>query len=458
MCFGYKQAVGPRCELFTAVWNIPLKRGRAAAAPAVKIGLQTSVCLASLLCFALVPAGRSQAIHRASAVSPESRKPPSRSEYAGDAACASCHAQESATYASTAHHLTSRPADAHSVLGNFALGANVLHTANPALTFRMTADAQGLSETAVDAVSATKNVELTKPIDVVVGSGRKSQTYLYWAEDELFELPVSYWVKTGAWINSPGYVDGAMRFDRPIYPRCLECHGSSFESLAPPANRFAKSSLVLGIECERCHGPAREHVVFYTAHPGVNDEARRSVPAKAKLGSATQGGTPQATLAHGIVDSASLSRERQIDVCAVCHAGLGKPLAPALSFVPGAVLEHFLQFPPIDPTLPVDVHGNQVELLRSSKCFQRSAMTCSTCHNVHEVQRDPVALSKTCLGCHQVQACGRFHALGQSIADRCVECHMPLRKSQLLFSNSNDQTLQLPVREHRIAVYPDLRD
>ena len=336
----------------------------------------------------------------------------------------------------------------------------MLQTANPALTFRMTADVNGFSQTAVDAVSATRNVELSEPIDVVVGSGRKSQTYLYWKADTLFELPVSYWVKTGAWINSPGYVDGGMRFDRAVYPRCLECHANAFASVPPPANRYVKASLEVGIGCERCHGPGAAHAAYYAAHP---EGKSGSEPAAAHLQTVVQTGAKSAgsgsvTVAHGIVNSGSLSRERQIDVCAACHAGLGKPLAPALSFVPGEVLARYLQFPAVDPTLPVDVHGNQVELLRSSRCFQKSAMTCSTCHNVHEVQRDSVAFNKDCLGCHQVQQCGRFHALGASIAQRCVECHMPLRKSQALFSNSNDQTLQLPVREHRIAVYPDLRE
>jgi len=44
-------------------------------------------------------------------------------------------------------------------------------------------------------------------IALVIGSGGKGQTYLYWNGDQLFQLPVSYWVDLG-WINSPGYRDG----------------------------------------------------------------------------------------------------------------------------------------------------------------------------------------------------------------------------------------------------------
>jgi hypothetical protein len=45
-------------------------------------------------------------------------------------------------------------------------------------------------------------------IAVVVRSGEQGQTYLYWNEDQLFQLPVSYWTKLG-WVNSPGYRDGS---------------------------------------------------------------------------------------------------------------------------------------------------------------------------------------------------------------------------------------------------------
>jgi hypothetical protein len=327
-------------------------------------------------------------------------------------------------------------AGAHSIAGSFDANTNVFKTANASLYFKMTADANGFHQTAVDEVSPGKSVELTERFDIVVGSGHKSQTYLYWKDDELFELPVSWWAATGQWINSPGYEDGALRFDRPIYPRCLECHGSYFKSLAPPPNKYEPSSVALGIECERCHGPGREHVALYSANPNPPPQLKT-------------------TAAKAIVNPASLPRNRRIDSCAICHAGAGNPLAPALSFQPGDVLEKYLEIPEMDSSLAVDVHGNQVQLLKRSRCFRSSNMTCDTCHNVHQVQRDAASFSRYCLNCHQPQQCGKFAALGRQITSNCVDCHMPLRKSQALFSNSNDQTLRLQVRDHDIAIYPE---
>ena len=359
---------------------------------------------------------------------------PTVNKYVGDEACRSCHAVEVNSYETTAHHSTSRTADAHSILGNFEDGSNIFKTSNPSLYFKMSADADGFHQTAVDEIAPGKTVQLTQRFDIAVGSGRKAQTYLYWKGDDLFELPVSWWVKSSQWINSPGYEDGAIHFDRLIYPRCLECHGSSFESLPPPANHFNKASLVLGITCEKCHGPGEQHIALSSA--------------------ATPPG-PRA--AKAIVNPASLSRNRQIDTCALCHAGLGKPLAPALSYVPGDALEKYLQFPVMEPDMAVDVHGNQVQLLKASRCFQSSQMTCSTCHNVHTPQRDAAAFSHYCLDCHKAKQCGEFAKLGGQITRNCVDCHMPLQQSRALFSNSNQQVIQLPVRDHRIAVYADAK-
>ncbi len=389
---------------------------------AVKLGL----LFISALTLSVIAAA--QAHHTASS---GTGKPPSREDYAGEQACRSCHAEEFNSYQTTAHHLTSRVADAHSIAGNFATGANLFKTANPSLYFKMTADADGFHQTAVDEVSPGKNIEITQRFDIVVGV-RKSQTYLYWKGDELFELPVSWWGGNGQWINSPGYEDGAVRFDRPIYPRCLECHASYFKSLAPPPHKYDPTSLVLGIDCERCHGPGREHVALYSSP-----------------------NPPKAAAPKAIVNPASLPRNRQVDACALCHAGLGNTLQPALSFQPGDALDKYLQLPDTDADLVVDVHGNQVELLKKSRCFRSSNMTCITCHNLHRVERDAASFSKYCLNCHKAQQCGKFATMGTQIANNCVDCHMPQRMSQALFSDSNNQTIQLPVRDHDIAIYPN---
>ena len=174
-----------------------------------------SLSLALLLCLIVLAAispSKSPAQARRPASPTTEKKPPTREAYVGDQACRSCHEKEFTAYQATAHHLTSRLADAHSIAGSFTIGSNLFKTANPSLYFKMTSDSNGYYQTAVDEVSPGKNVELTQRFDIVVGV-RKSQTYLYWKDDELFELPVSWWSANGPataqWINSPGYEDGA---------------------------------------------------------------------------------------------------------------------------------------------------------------------------------------------------------------------------------------------------------
>lgn len=365
-----------------------------------------------------------------SAVSTADKEPPPHRAYAGDAACRSCHQQEGKTYSETAHHLTSRMPNAHSILGKFSPGANILRTSNPYLHFEMTATKDGYFESAVEQPSPSETLSHAERIDVVIGSGRKGQTYLFWKGDKLFELPVSYWTELDAWINSPGYPDGSPRFDKPVVPRCLECHSGYFEAVPQTLNRFNRASLVLGITCERCHGPGREHVALYGSK------------------------TPPHGKAEAIVNPATLSRDRQMDVCASCHSGAGKPLAPALSFVPGKVLDDYLYVPYV-PDASVDVHGNQVQLLTSSRCFRNSTMTCITCHNVHKPQRDAAAFSQHCLTCHKAEDCGKFATVGAKIASNCVDCHMPLQESEVLVSDTNGRKLKPRVRNHRIGIYPD---
>jgi len=297
---------------------------------------------------------------------------------------------------------------------------------------------------------------IAQRFDVVVGSGRRGQTYLFWSGDLLFELPISFWTSTREWINSPGYPDGQVHFDRPIIPRCLECHTTWFRALPANAasprslgdaasgsslpasaatgenNRFDPGSLVLGIGCEKCHGPGRLHV-----------ERERS-PHPPPLGSREE----------AIVNPARLPHDRQLDLCALCHAGVGLSLQPPLSYRPGDLLAAYLLIDPPPPGTPVDVHGDQVAALERSRCFTSGALTCSTCHNVHAKQEDVDAFSVHCLSCHKAEACGRYKHLGEVIRTRCVECHMPEGKSSDLHSSTGGRFLQAQLRTHQIGIYP----
>jgi hypothetical protein len=149
-----------------------------------------------------------------------------------------------------------------------------------------------------------------------------------------------------------------------------------------------------------------------------------------------------------------LSRDRQIDGCAQCHGGAGKPIAPAFSFRPGEALSEYVKLQEPNATDRLDVHGNQVTLLERSRCFQSSpGMSCSTCHDVHAPERAAADYSTRCIECHRVDQCGMVRKLGTQIASNCIDCHMPVQPSNLLVLDADDTRLKAKVRNHWIRVY-----
>jgi hypothetical protein len=364
---------------------------------------------------------------------------PSRRDFVGDAACKECHSAIAETYLHTNHNLTSQLPSKNSLAGSFAPGANLLKTSNPDLHFRMDARENGFYETAVFWQPPDEKFR-SERIDFVTGSGAKGQTYLYWRGNQLFQLPVSYWTELHNWVNSPGFSDGVADFDRPIVPRCLECHATYFASVpsAKAENHYLKTGYVLGISCERCHGPSRQHV-----------QKQRSNAAQGSGGDSS------------IVNPHVLSRDRQMDVCAQCHGGIGEPLARAFTFVPGQPLEHFLKLQRPAENARVDVHGNQVALTQRSRCYQSSQMTCTTCHDVHAPERRPAAYSEKCLHCHKEKDCGEFAKLGEKIRETCIDCHMPVQDSDLIIANvssAREKQVKARMRNHWIKVYAASKD
>ncbi|WP_158749604.1 multiheme c-type cytochrome [Acidobacterium sp. S8] len=360
--------------------------------------------------------------------------------YAGDGSCLSCHREQSMSYVHTAHHLTSQLPSSTSILGSFSAGANELEIAeaapvigDPGVAYKMESRDGGYFVTAVTGFPGQLETR-SERIDIVVGSGVRGQSYLYWRGDELYELPISYWSDGKQWINSPGYRNGPPNFDRAAVPRCLECHLTYIEPLSadPETRSYDKASLVTGISCETCHGPGAAHVALH------------------------RNGAPAVSSGEAILNPARFSRDRQIDMCALCHSGAQQvEITPAFSYVPGESLGKYLGPNPLDGDLYPDVHANQVGLLKRSRCFLSSAkMTCSTCHDVHAEERPAASYSARCLTCHRVESCGMEKKIGHAIAENCIDCHMPVEQTNAIVSETADKVIRTRMRTHWIKVYP----
>jgi hypothetical protein len=367
--------------------------------------------------------------------------------FVGDNACQACHQREFESFVKTRHHGDSALPSAQSIHGHFDAGRDTMTSLDPDVSFRMVAKDGMFYETSFEGEPGHQKAR-TEQIDIVIGSGRKGQTFLYWRSDELFELPVSYWTSLDRWVNSPGYVDGTANFDRGINPRCLECHSTYFQELGGPKAgfHFDKQHFVLGISCERCHGAGAEHVRLHSS------QTPASAPSAAALATASTGAAATPTAAK--MAPIGFERNRQVDICAQCHGGIGAGLTPAFTFKPGETLASHISLE-ADPLARVDVHGNQVALMQKSRCFQSSAsMTCSTCHDLHEPEREAASYSAVCLTCHQSSACPTFSKMPPPAATNCIDCHMPEQQSSSLRVDLEDQQVPVKVRNHWIRVYP----
>ena len=106
---------------------------------------------------------------------------------AGAAPCGPCHQDVALSYQQTAHFLTSGNANSNTILGSFLEGRNVLQTAVPEISFRMERKGDAFYQTAFD-----HGRTHSERFDLVLGSGRRGQSYLYWKGGLLYQLPVSY--------------------------------------------------------------------------------------------------------------------------------------------------------------------------------------------------------------------------------------------------------------------------
>lgn len=354
--------------------------------------------------------------------------------FAGSDACKSCHRDIFNDTRHTAHYLSSAlPDDAH-IKGSFAPGKNEF-VYNQWMVLVLEKKKDLFVQTAYMNGIPTEQ----RSFGIVIGSGRKGQTYLYWNKNNLYQLPVSYYAPADDWCNSPGYPLNYIRFDRPIPAACLECHASyaAAHEKKDGSTNFDKKSIIYGIDCERCHGPAAAHVAFHTQHPN------EKIP-------------------NSIISTRHLTRQQRLDACALCHSGLRKQLQPAFSFTVGQRLDDFsVPNYDVDTAGGLDVHGNQYGLLTASKCFKMSAeLDCSSCHNVHVNERHEMAtFSQRCLNCHGIHdTCTVKARAGVMLKDNCIDCHMPQlpsKKITLKLASANTATPDL-VRTHRVGIYTDV--
>ena len=352
--------------------------------------------------------------------------------FIGPEGCRECHTETVDSFLETAHFRTSTLPTAESVKGRFSGGENELQTSAAELRYAISKTASGYCQEAI-VQQGDREFRHAQGVDIVTGSGNHGQTHLYWQGNRLYQLPVT-WFTTGGgkWVNSPGYRDGFADFARPILPGCMSCHATRLDVRPNTANEFDPDTMILGVTCERCHGPGEQHANFHRENP-------------------------EATETKFIVHPGDLPRERMNDVCGQCHNGDSQPLKPSFSFRPGDTLSEFKKFPDADKA-GFGVHSsNQHARMVKSRCYlEDDTMDCRSCHNPHQHEHGDVKLfSNRCQKCHEMADCGQFPITGNRIADNCIDCHMPKQFDNEAAMTAGAEQIFPEIRDHNIRIHPE---
>jgi predicted CXXCH cytochrome family protein len=392
---------------------------------------------------------------------------PAGGEYLGSASCERCHAAEHTAWKNSLHIKMTKPVAEATIVGDFREGTRFADH-DRSYTFGMRDGKPYVS------VSFGGRAPETFTVDYTLGAKRYQGYLATLPEGRIYVLPVFWHVATRRWVDWKEITpipDGAHDIRQIWNANCFNCHATNIVQGFDIAEKKYKSTWTeMGIGCEACHGPGREHTTLM-------DQA--SKPAY-DTGSSNR----QLSDTLKILSTRSAEPRRVYDTCAYCH---GNKRNVFVGFKAGDRYEdHALPFLLSDPIPDNDLQGefwpdgrpnrfNRPQALTMSGCFKAGEITCTSCHSAHG-SPNPFSLKvdlsdsrsgdALCTQCHSTPKLAwdpdsgdrrpaftgaglerhTFHA-ADSAGSRCVSCHMSDVNWRLL-TRRRDHTFQPPVPEN----------
>ena len=229
---------------------------------------------------------------------------------------------------------------------------------------------------------------------------------------------------------------------------CADCHSTGLRKNYDAAtDRFATKWSEISVGCEACHGPGSAHAAWATARRDgkpYSDNGSKGLVARLdeRRGvSWTREGTA-ATARR----SKSRSTEREIEVCAQCHARRGQIADGYTAGKP--FLDYYRPALLIAPLYHAD--GQQRDEVYDWGSFLQSKMyaagvTCSDCHEAHggKLRAEGNAVCTQCHAAAKFDAAVHHHHAPGGRGARCAACHMPTA-TYMQIDPRHDHSLRVP--------------
>jgi tetratricopeptide (TPR) repeat protein len=409
-----------------------------------------AVAMIALLVAAIWLKGRTPSGPDDSAMAIAQPAPGAPPTYVGSSACADCHRDEFQRWQGSQHAVAMQPATERTVLGDF----NDASFRNFGVTtefFRR--DGKYLFRTE-GPDGKTAEFEVRHVFGV------------YPLQQYLVEMPGGHvQAFSVAWDARPAEQGGQRWFhlypNERIDPRdelhwtkrqqnwnymCADCHSTNLQkNYDAAANTYATKWSEISVGCEACHGPGSTHVALANdakrngkglAHSGLTVELdeRRGVTwaIDARTGLAARS-TPRAT-------------DKELDVCAQCHARRGQYSNDYHAGEP--IADHYT--PALLTTGLYHPDGQQRDEVYNWGSFLSSRMyakgvTCGDCHEPHG-GKTRVPGNAVCAQCHLASKYDapshHFHEAGQA-GSACADCHMRT-ETYMVVDPRHDHSFRIP--------------
>lgn len=372
--------------------------------------------------------------------------------YVGTAICAECHQAPSTRQPCSHMALTLHSTGQFALTRSLNLPAVVLDETNH-VRYRIEQQDGKLH------LEARRGREVARAeMTYALGSGKLALTFVREIDaDNYEELRVTYYARTDRWDLTPGQrmarpVSAREALGRPIEKHgdqgCLNCHASL---LVQSAGKLDLALSRFGVDCERCHGPGRDHVESAQRGTPVKPRAPELIEAlelARRLREGQRPANPPEELLQSVAKAGDERLIRDLYVCGECH---GRP----------EIWEHRTN---------LQLAKLPVAALVASACYQNSVtkLLCGDCHDPHgDSPHDDLDYVAVCLRCHQQNPAQPAGATAHrppgkegsrdrppsqitrvcpvNPSDGCIDCHMPLRSP----------IRQIHSTQHRIAIYRD---